>query len=81
MTMKQKIEILLDELCVKQGFCLPRNEFEKIISKDHLYADEFAKLVLLGEGMDPDLEIKHFRNIKKIFSDLFGNELYKTDFN
>ena len=79
--MKSKIEILLDKLCVEQGFCLSEREIQKIASKNHLYAEEFSKLVLIGEGMDPEIEIEHFRNIKRLFSDLFGNEFYESDFN
>ena len=79
-TMEIELKILLDELCLNQGFCLKDNDFENIISKKHLYADEFSKLVLIGEGLNPDTEVKHFRNIKKIFSDLFGNELQESDY-
>lgn len=79
-TMKSKIEILLDELCTKQGYCLPESEIQKIATKKHLYAEEFSKLVLIGEGMNPEIDLVQFRSIKKLFSDLYGNELYESDF-
>ena len=79
-TMKSKIHNLLDELCVKQGYCLPVHEVNNIVSKKHLFADEFAELVLLAEGMNPETDLEQFRNIKRVFSNLFGNELYETDF-
>lgn len=80
-TMEAELKKLLGELCLNQGFCLPSNEVKNIISKKHLYAEEFTKLVLVGEGMNPEIEIRHFRNIKRIFSDLYGNELHESDFN
>jgi hypothetical protein len=80
MSMKRDINILIDKLCAEQGFCLSPQVVKDILLKDHISADEFTKYILMGEGMDPSYELEHFRNIKKKFTDIFGNEVSERDY-
>ena len=52
--MQKSIENFLDNLCVQLGFCLPQIEQERIASQDSWEAIEFAKQVLLAEGLNPE---------------------------
>lgn len=80
MSMKSEIGNLLGDLCIELGFCLPPKEVDTILEKNHFTAEEFTKSVLIAEGMNPEMEIKHFRSIKRKFTDLFGNEISKNDY-
>jgi hypothetical protein len=44
---------LLEELCVKLGFCLPPNDSERLIESPPTTVDSFTDEVLRSEGMDP----------------------------
>lgn len=73
--MKKDIEILINDLCVEWGFCIPTTDKEKILSLDCLNADQFACLILEAEEMNPEYEIKWRRKIRTSFSEKFGNEI------
>ena len=60
--------------------CLLPQEIEYILSKKYFSADEFTKSVLMAEGMNPEMELKHFRSIKNKFTDKFGSEVTESDY-
>lgn len=45
---------LLDELCVRLGFCLPQADKQRLINDPPRDAKAFADEVFRAEGMDPD---------------------------
>ncbi len=79
--MEEAIKLLLDELCIDWGFCLPQKVQDKIGKLKQVNADEFACLVLEAEEMSVELNEGHRRKIRNKFRDCFGNELVENDFN
>lgn len=51
-SMERELIYLLTDLCVKWGFCIPPDAFERITKKDYYQADDFAMDVVEAEGMD-----------------------------
>jgi len=78
--MEEALKLLLDELCVDWGFCLPPKAQIRITNQKHFAADEFACLVLEAEGMNSEMEIEYRRKIRNKFREVFGNELHENDF-
>ena len=78
--MQSELKILLDELCIELGFCLPPDAIRNILEKTNISAEEFTQFVLLGEGMKPEIEIQHFRTIKNKFTSKFGGEVTESDY-
>jgi hypothetical protein len=50
-----EVQRLLDDLCIKLGFCLPPNEQHRLRVSPPPDADSFADTVFEAEGMDPRL--------------------------
>jgi hypothetical protein len=76
--MDLKIDSLLSELCVKQGFCLSSKEHDRITSQGTWDAESFARDVIASEGLNPAYETKHFRNIRNSFIEKFGSNVYSS---
>ncbi len=74
----RKIDNLLVELCVKQGFCLPPEEHDRIVSLGKWEAESFARDVISSEGLKPEYETKHFRSIRNRFIEVFGSNVYSS---
>ena len=66
---------LENEICVDMGICLPSKGIELLISRKQYIADNFAREIFAMEGLSPDLELKLFRQVKRRFTDKYGNEL------
>lgn len=49
------VEVLLDELCVSLGFCLPPDAKEALKANPPGDVDAFTDAVIRAEGMDPVL--------------------------
>jgi hypothetical protein len=78
--MAKAIRDFLDEICVDWGFCIPRRDIQRLMNAENLEADEFAREVLIAEGMDPDIEVKWRRKIRARFANQFGASLLSKDF-
>ncbi len=76
--MDQEINNLLGELCVEMGFCLPPKEQDRIASLGSWEAESFAKDVVSSEGLNPEYEAKHVRNIRNKFIEIFGSNVYSN---
>lgn len=61
-----KIEVLLTELCVDLGFCLPPDAVARLKSDPPPDTDEFADAVIRAEGLDPyaDIPLRLRRDIR-----------------
>ncbi|MBT8399767.1 MAG: hypothetical protein KJO98_04765 [Rhodothermia bacterium] len=47
-------ERLLYDLCVKYGFCLPPEGYDRIMDEPPTDLSEFVELIFLLEGLDPE---------------------------
>lgn len=77
MDLETEIRSFLNEVCVDFGFCLPPNDVDALASRNQYIADEFIREIFKVEGLNPDVELKLFRQVKKRFTDKYGNELNK----
>ena len=50
--MERELIYLLADLCVKWGFCIPPDSFEKISKMDYYNDKDFAMDVVEAEGLD-----------------------------
>jgi hypothetical protein len=64
----------LEELCVNWGFCIPREEADRIARLEQLTADKFANELLLAEGFIPEYELEWRRRIRRRFIEKFGTD-------
>jgi hypothetical protein len=53
----EKVEVLLNELCVVLGFSLPRDAMARLKSNPPADVNEFADEVIRAEGLDPYVDI------------------------
>lgn len=72
--MSKELKSLLDKLCIEWGFCIPPLEAELIANLPHVDADDFARRILVAEGMNPEYEIQWRRKIRNKFIQTFGGE-------
>jgi hypothetical protein len=49
------VDLLLYELCVKLGFCLPPEETMKLVENPPEEVDAFVDAVIRAEGLDPTI--------------------------
>jgi len=50
-----RVEALLEELCLRYGYCLPREKRDAILAELPVDAQAFVEAVLVAEGRDPSL--------------------------
>jgi len=63
MTDAREISWLLEDLCVNQGFCLPRDVQEQLVASPPPTPEAFATAVVLAEGLDPLLEKRLYQSV------------------
>jgi hypothetical protein len=66
------LDVLLAKLCVGRGFCTQLRGANLIRQFPILNADDFARAVLMAEGMEPDRYDEQRRWIGRIFSERYG---------
>jgi hypothetical protein len=49
--------VLLDELCIDLGFCLPPKDIARLESNPPTDINAFATAVIRAEGLDPDRDV------------------------
>ena len=76
MNTKKEISIFLNELCLELGICDPLHNLEYFTSKKHYKVEDFVKEIFLHEGLNPELELRLFRQAKKMFINKFDSEIY-----
>lgn len=69
----QQIEVLLQELCVRLGFCLPPNRQAHLSESPPTEIDAFTDAVIHAEGLDPqsDMPIRLRRDVRAIVAEHF----------
>ena len=73
--MSEALDFLLYDICVDLGFCLPPKDQARICASTFWDADAFTEEVFRLEGMDPDEYLTLKRQIRKRFTDVFGNSI------
>ena len=76
--MERELNYLLGDLCVKWGFCIPPDDWDKISKSESYNAKEFAEDVVAAEGMNPEYETKWVKKIAKKFKERFGDDSITT---
>jgi hypothetical protein len=59
-----RVQVLLDELCVKLGFCLSPGEQHRLRESTPADVDSFTDAVLEAEGVDPRLNKQLRRRVR-----------------
>ena len=78
--LERELQTLLDELCVELGICLPPLDKKRIESADFYAAQDFAADVFEAEKMKPEDHQSLFRQIKRRFTDRFGNSVSAREY-
>jgi hypothetical protein len=67
------IKALLDDLCVRLGYCLPPDDQRRITSDPPQSADAFTDAVIEAEGFDPALMAAEQRQeVRRMVAAAFG---------
>lgn len=74
--MERELIYLLVDLCVKWGFCIPKDDFDQISKMDYYYADDFAMDIIEAEGMDSNSSWR--KKIAERFIERFGSDEIDT---
>ena len=62
---QSEVRLLLYELCVKLGFCLPPQDQSRLQAAPPVDVDSFTDAVFEAEGMDPDLDGQLRRRVRE----------------
>ena len=65
--MNNQVVTFLNIVCVKHGFTLTDLERKAIASQGSYDASELARVILIQEGLDPDNEIRLFREVRNAY--------------
>src|SRR5262249_11882411 len=67
------VEELLEELCVKLGFCLDRADRDQLVEHPPLDVDSFAEAVIRAEGLDPiSIDTRLRQQVRAVVAGHFG---------
>ena len=78
-SLENRLEHLLNELCVDLGFCLPAEKRRGISRRERVDALEFAFAVLAAEGLQPEYEKQWVDTISARFRKEFGSDSVSAD--
>lgn len=68
----KETEILLSDLCIKLGFCLPPPLIKRIANNPPVNIDRFADVVYNGEGLEPALESPLYHQVRNMIAEAFA---------
>jgi len=67
------IQQLLDELCVRLGFCLPPKVQKRLVQNPPIEPKRFCEVVIKAEGLDPSMiEKKLYRDVLSMVETAFS---------
>jgi len=69
---KAKLEWLLDNIAKDLGFYYEPKIIKDLDKLEEITPDNFARLLLEAEGLDPDIELVLRREIRDRFKTVFG---------
>ena len=70
---KEEILNFLDMLRTDMGFMIYQKGEERMVSNERWTAKDFVQVIFEIENLDPEYELKLFREVKNKFTDRFGN--------
>ena len=73
MSKSSPVEYLLSELCVQFGFCDAGRDLIRFEEVARLGPDAFTDQVLLAEGLDPKLEKRMWKEVRRYVSKRFAD--------
>jgi hypothetical protein len=78
-TLEEGLNSLLGELCVLSGYCNDLNGSKLVQDFPVLTADDFARSVLVAEGMNPEIA-SDYKMIRERFRLRYGASVSKLDY-
>ena len=78
MNLEEEIRIFLNEICTEFGLCNPLYNVDFFASRKYYEVNNFLKEIFLSEEMNPDEELRLFRQLKRKFTDRFGSEVSRS---
>ncbi len=71
---KHEVEVLLDRLCVKLGFCLQPADYVSLIESPPIDVKSFTDAVIAFEGLDPTTyDRRIYRAVREMVRVAFDN--------
>lgn len=67
-----EVRALLNELCTSLGYCLPQDELERIEANPPTDVDEFADVVMIVEGGNPEKKPEERAQVRRIVAHYFN---------
>ena len=68
-----QVEVLLSELCIELGFCLPPNARELLRRSPPTTVKEFTDSVFRAEGLDPEIADRGlYRQVRDLIAPTFA---------
>lgn len=76
MLSEKEVDVLLTELCVQLGFCLPPADCTRLREKPQADVREFTDAVFAAEGMDPSTADRRlYRQVRDMIAHAFGEPI------
>lgn len=72
---EEEILNFLDMLRTDIGFMIYQKGEERMVSNEKWTAKDFVQVIFEIEELDPEYNLKLFREVKNKFTDRFGNEI------
>jgi hypothetical protein len=66
-----QVKVLLDQLCVKLGFCLPPKEISRLVVAPPQRIDDFVDAVFSAEGVDTGHSRHLYRQVRDLVTEHF----------
>ena len=79
-TLDEDLDLLLDEVCAKWNYRNDLTGAQLIAKKSPVTALDFARAVLVADGLKPDNEPNLVRQIKRKFVQRYGLEVSRDTF-
>ena len=75
MNVKEEVRIFLNKICIELGICEPFHNLENF-AEESCNINEFVREIFMAEGLDSDLELKLFRQVKRMATNHFSSEFF-----
>jgi hypothetical protein len=74
-TREKELRKLIDVMRVDLGFMIYDEDEENIIDTKVITSEEFATKILQAEDLDPEFNLKLFRQVRNKFREKFGSQI------
>ena len=71
---------LIDMLVAQYGYMVFGRDREKIVSSESYRAEDFARDVLVADGLNVDENLGSYRKVRNLFVERFGHFVCTEDF-